>query len=151
MGQRVSQLLALYGTDGVHLVEDRPHRCVGLGVELRGDDERGWRTLGRVREVDDDIRVLERTQRGAAHGTLELIFRVEEPGGVEDDHLHVVSGADAHDAVAGGLRLLAHDGELLTHDAVEQGGFARVGLPDDGDDPSAWHERKIAGDREGGR
>ena len=53
-----------------------------------------------------------------------------------------VGGVDAEDAVAGGLGLGARDAELLADDAIEEGGFARVGFPDNGDDPGASHEAK---------
>ena len=44
-----------------------------------------------VGEVEDDVGVVERGERGAAHGALERILRIEEPGRVEHDHLHVAS------------------------------------------------------------
>jgi hypothetical protein len=71
---------------------------------------------------------------------LQLVAGVEKAWRVEDDHLLIVGRANADDAVASGLRLLTHDAQLLPHDAVEECGFARVGLSDDGDDSGARHE-----------
>ena len=77
-----------------------------------------------------------------AHRLLERVLRVEQPGRVEDDHLHVVGGVDADDAVARRLRLGAGDAQLLADDAVEQRRLAGVRLSDDGDDSGAGHWRR---------
>ena len=81
----------------------------------------------------------ERAEGGRAHGALQLVARIEQSGRVEHDHLRVVRRADADDAIARGLRLLADDGQLLADDAVEERGLAGVGLSDDGDDSGACH------------
>ena len=47
---------------------------------------------------------------------------------------------DSDDSVARGLRLVADDCQLLAHDAVEECGFAGVGLTNDRDDSSLRHE-----------
>ena len=95
--------------------------------------------FGAVDEIEDDVGVGERGERGAAHGALERVLRIEQPGRVEQDHLHVAVGADADDAVAGGLRLGADDAELLADDAIEERGFSGVGFSGDGDDPGFGH------------
>ena len=66
-----------------------------------------------------------------------------KPGRIEDDHLRVVGGADADDAMAGGLRLGRGDGELFADEPIEQRGFAGVGESGDGDDAGLGHADAI--------
>ena len=48
----------------------------GGASSSRGLDERRRRAFGGVDEVDDDVGVVERGERGAAHGALERVARI---------------------------------------------------------------------------
>ena len=131
------KLVALDRPKFVHLVEHRDgggtrrRRQFGRLLEGRGH------SFGGVGEIDDHVGVGERPERRTSHGSVELVSGVEQPGRVEHDHLRVGGRADSNDAVARGLGLRAHDGQLLTDDAIEERGLSGVGFADDGDDTSA--------------
>ena len=52
---------------------------------------------------------------------------------IEEEDLGGGEGLDPQNSVPGGLGLGRNDGNLLTHEAIEEGGFAYIGPPYDGD------------------
>ena len=71
------------------------------------------------------------------HVVPQAVGRLVEAGGVHEDELTVPTGENGADAVAGGLGLVADDGDLLPHQGVGQGGLTHVGAAADGDDTAA--------------
>ena len=53
--------------------------------------------------------------------------------GVQKNKLEGVPGIHPHDAGAGGLGLVGHDGDLAADDGVEKGRFAHIGPSHNGD------------------
>ena len=54
-------------------------------------------------------------------------------GGINVDKLALAMGINAEHGMPRGLRLVRCDAQLLTDQAIEQGGFADVGAPGNGD------------------
>jgi hypothetical protein len=69
-------------------------------------------------QVGDDLGVGERAQRRGAHRHVELVFGLEQSGGVGEDVLRVVLREQADDGKAGGLWLGGHDGEVLANEGI---------------------------------
>ena len=82
-------------------------------------------------EVEDNIGILQGIGDKAHHVLLHRVGRVEHAGQVGIDNLEVVAVDNTFDAVAGGLRLGGHDGDLLAHQLVHEGAFAHVRVADD--------------------
>ena len=59
------------------------------------------------------------------------------PRGIDEEDLGGGEGLDPQDTVPGGLGLGRDDSDLLSHEAIEKGGFAYIGPPDDGNDARA--------------
>ena len=71
-----------------------------------------------------------RTLQGIAMGGLKT-------RGVDKNELGLPGGADAGDAVSGGLRFARGDADFLTHQGIEQGGLAHIGLTHNGHQATA--------------
>ena len=87
---------------------------------------------GGIDDEQDDIGIDQALPGGADHGAVKAAARGEDARRVEQADLAFPVGEDAEDAGARGLRLGAGDGQFVAQQAVEQGGFARVGRADDG-------------------
>jgi len=57
--------------------------------------------------------------------------------GIDEEDLGGGESLDPQDPVPGGLGLGRNDGKLLPHEAIEEGGLAYIGPPDDGDNARA--------------
>ena len=66
-----------------------------------------------------------------ADGGFEIVGGVFQACGI-DEEVAVVDARD--DVVAGGSLFAGDDGGVCSGEAIEEGGFAGVGLADDGDD-----------------
>jgi len=55
------------------------------------------------------------------HGVLQFVLRLQETGGVRNDHLVVIPAEDAQNTVPGSLGLGGDDGDFLAHQDVHQG------------------------------
>ena len=118
----------------VHLVEHQHPRPLGLrrpGRARRRRPRRAW--LGGVDQQADDVGVVHGVQGVAHHLAVEPVERPVDAGGVVEDHLPALAGEDADDPVAGGLRLVGDDRQLLLQQAVHQGRLAGVGPADQRD------------------
>ena len=140
IGSALARVASLWpGVSASTLLIASDDRARGLGGRA-ARRRRGWgRSFGAVDEVEDDVGFVERGERGARASLLERVARIEEARRVEEDHLHVVGGVDADDAVACRLRLGADDAELFADDAIEERGFSGVRFSDDGDDSGFRH------------
>ena len=111
----------------------------------------------RLDQQDDNIGIRRPAPGRRDHGPVQPPFRREEPRRVDKDDLGLTFQRDAADAGAGGLDLVGDDGHLGPHHPVGEGGFARIGLSDQGDESGAgghgvlsvWNGRSLA--RQGGR
>ncbi len=77
----------------------------GGDIELRDFDQWLHRPAAPVDEIGDDVGVVERCERLAAHGAMQRVARMQEPWRVVDDELRVFAREDPDDALARGLRL----------------------------------------------
>lgn len=104
----------------------------------------------RLHDHQDRIDALDHPHRLAHHEAIELRARHVHARRVHEDDLaggwpghaaRIVQGCGrgavphAHDAVARGLRLGRHDGELFAHDGVEESGLAHIGPSQNSDGP----------------
>ena len=90
----------------------------------------------------------------ALHGFVERAVQRIVVAGLKarriDKHkLRGTHGVHAGDAVARGLRLARGDADLLAHQRIEQGGFAHIGLADNGNQAAALAFNRRAGRRAG--
>ena len=64
-----------------------------------------------------------------------------EAGRIDKGILGIIGGQDAHDAMAGGLRLARNDADLGTDQTIQQGRFADVRFADNGNG-AGFHKLK---------
>jgi hypothetical protein len=83
--------------------------------------------------VEDQVDLLDGRSHLLHHAGVHGVERAVDTGKVEEDDLAAGLGEDAHDPVAGGLRPLRDDGDLVAEEGVEQGALAGVGPSDQGD------------------
>ena len=67
------------------------------------------------------------------HIFIELVVAAVLSRRVGEHQLQIALGVHPHDAGAGGLRLVRHNGDLAADDGVEQRGFPHIRLADNGD------------------
>ena len=78
-------------------------------------------------------------ERGAAHGTMQVVLWLQEARCVENLHLHAAFRAQSDDPVPRGLRFRTRDGEVLANEPVQQGALPRVRSARDRDDSRSGH------------
>ena len=88
----------------------------------------------RFDQKHDHIRIGSPAPSGSHHGTVKPAARLEQAGRVDEDKLRVALHRHATDAGAGGLDFMRYDRDFGPNHAVQQRGFARVGLSDQGDE-----------------
>ena len=146
------------GHDGIEVVDlavginDRQQLGLFHGVDLVDDQDRGDLhaldlldefLLGAahigdgLHQQEDAVHVGHALLDHVHHVVAQAVGCLVEAGGIHEDELAVPTGEDGADAVAGGLGLVADDGDLLTHQGVGQGGLAHVGTAADGQDAAA--------------
>ena len=122
--------------DAVDLV-DRQRHAAALG-DIAKLFEDAFHTLGhatvRFDQQHDHIGIRRPAPSSGDHGAVQTAARLEQAGGIDEDQLRIALHRHAADAGAGGLDLMCHDRDLGPDHAVQQGGFARVGLSDQGDE-----------------
>ena len=64
---------------------------------------------------------------------LDRILRLPESGRVDEDQGKASDGGALFDGVSGGPGDCRDDGPVAAEQQVEQGGFPRIGTPNDGD------------------
>jgi hypothetical protein len=115
----------LFGNE-IDLVEHEYRRLRGFFQQVEHIPVTFPRLLRRVDDQREHIDFPHRLQRDVDHSHVEPVRRLVNARRVHEHDLPVRVVLDAHDACAGGLRLVRHDGELLTDNAVEQSRLAGV-------------------------
>ena len=90
----------------------------------------------RLDEQQHRVHVRDRLARDLDHIVAQAVARLVEARRIEQDILRVAAVHHAVDAVARGLGLIRHDGDLLAHKGVRQAGFAHIRPSADGDHSS---------------
>ena len=90
--------------------------------------------LRRIHDKDDDIDTVQRPIRRLCHIVAELVLRPMHTRRIEQDDLRILLRQNAEDTTARRLRLVAHNGDLLPDERVNQCGFADIRPPDHGDE-----------------
>ena len=70
--------------------------------------------------------------RRLCHIAAELVLRLVHPRRIKEDDLCVLLCQDAQDTAARCLRLVAHNGNLLPNERVDQRGLTDIRPPDHG-------------------
>src|SRR5436309_316758 len=89
--------------------------------------ERRRRVLGEWMQVGDHFGVLDGAQRRSPHHFVQLVFGLEQTGGVGEDVLRVVFGEQANHGEPGRLWLGGHDRKVFAYKRVQQRRFADIG------------------------
>src|SRR5207244_2585272 len=100
--------------------------------------------LGHVHQPERKVHLAQAAHGGLHHALVHAVGRLVDAGRVEEDDLAVGPVQDGQDAVAGRLRLVGDDRDLVAHQPVDERGLAHVGPADDGD------EARVEGGRGGG-
>lgn len=114
---------AALAEDGSELLIHRGQSVLGVGHE---EDQRG--------RFDGDVR-LEPDLGGES-----VLKAGTDAAGIDDFEGARAAGAKGGDPVPGHTGFIVDDGDATADEAVENGGLADVGTPDDGDD-GAWRGR----------
>ena len=93
--------------------------------------------LDRIDQQQDRIGRFRAFPGGVDHRAVEAALGREDTGRIDEDHLCLVVQGNAHHPRTRCLRLGAGDCDLLPHKLVHEGGFARIGGADHGDDAAA--------------
>ena len=88
----------------------------------------------RLDQQNDDIGIGRATPSGGDHGAVQPAAGLKQAGRVDKDDLRVALDGDTADPRARRLYFMGHDRDLGPHHPVEQGGFARIGLSDQGNE-----------------
>ena len=80
----------------------------------------------------DNLRLVHGTEAPLNAKGFDGVCGVPDAGGVDEAESDSVQVYRVFYYIACGAVDVAHDGTLFTHQGIEQGGFARIGLSDDG-------------------
>ena len=123
----------------IDLVDDQDHRHVcRLALDIAHHQlVAPARWLGDVHNQADDVGIRQRRLCLVHHVLAEPVQRLVKAGRVQENHLSVGPGKDSGQPLAGRLRLVADDCDLLAQPAVDQSGFADVRPADHGNKAGA--------------
>ena len=83
----------------------------------------------RIDHKQHQVHIADSTHHSFVEGAVQGIGVVGlKAGGVDKNKLRLARGADAGDAVTGGLRFARGDTDFLSHQGIQQGGLAHIGL-----------------------
>ena len=80
--------------------------------------------------------------RRLCHIVAKFVLRLVDARRIEEDDLRVLLGQDAEDTATRRLRLVAHDGDLLSNERVDQRGLADIRPPDHGGESGFMHTHR---------
>jgi hypothetical protein len=164
--QQLIQLLVLAGADRHHGAKRMQRHDLGNEgeeiitilhlVDLRDDQNRAlrvgqqrqqlgvaFRPLAGLDHMHHHVDVGQGLRHDAVHHAVHGAAMARlETGGINEDELLVFARQHAMDAMARGLRLARHDGDLGTDQGVGQRGLAHIGAANDGN--KAGTKRGIA-------
>ena len=106
-------------TCGSHLL----HFLEEVGIAVR--------VILHLGDVEEHVGINQRRTAELKHLALELVVRTEHTGRVGIDHLEVLAVDDAHDTMAGGLRLRRDDREAFAHQGVHERRFTDIRVSND--------------------
>ena len=113
----------------VYLVDDQQHRHIAIDHTLQHLPV--LEGLAHLGDQQEQVGVLQGGAHEAHHLLMQLVGGIDDAGGVGVDNLEIISVDDAHNALAGGLRLGGDDTELFAHKGIHQRGFPYVGISND--------------------
>jgi len=93
--------------------------------------------LGGIDQPEDPVHLPQGLERGLDHAPVDQRTGPVNPRGIEKDGLRAGRRPDTHDAVARGLGLGTHNGDLRSQKLIEQGRLPHVGPAHDGDEARA--------------
>ena len=93
--------------------------------------------LARVDEERHHIDIFHGLDGGGVEFLAQRVVRLVHARRVNHDHLHVFTSDDSAEAVAGGLRGVRGNGNLMPHHGVDKGRFAGVRAAYQGDESTA--------------
>ena len=91
----------------------------------------GWRTVRSVRDTDNQVDVADGMLRDIHHILAKPVPWFMQTGRIQKDSLPLVARQDASNAGARSLRFVRHDGDLLSHQTIDERRFARIGSTDE--------------------
>src|SRR5712691_68048 len=122
----------------VGLVQHTEDRS-SVGLERLQHEPVRMDALRGVHDEANEVDLLDRAARGLLHEGTEPTGGRVEPWRVDEDNLRAREVLDAGDPVARRLRARRDDGELLAHEAIQEGRLARVRAADERNEPCAGH------------
>src|SRR5882724_2233948 len=84
---------------------------------------------GRIYQQNEYIDSFERCSNFAHHLFIQCGFRVVQSRRIDQHHLRIFTADNTLNAIAGGLRLRSHNGNLLSHQPVHQCAFPGIRTP----------------------
>ena len=88
--------------------------------------------LSRIYQHHHAVHAVHRFTDRLHHVVTQLGAGRVNTGGIQEYHLPVIAGHHAHDTVSGSLGTVGHDGNLLAHQGIHQGGLTHVGTANNG-------------------
>ena len=134
----------------IDLVEGQDRRHPGLSHSFEHELVPPAEGLGCIDQQEHEIHVLQALDRELHHAPVHFVLRLVDPRSVEEHDLRRVAVGDGQDPVPRGLRFGGDDGDLLPHEAVEEGGLPHVRASDDGDESRAQGPTPLFRAREDG-
>ena len=117
--------------DEVQLVHDEDDRARRALQALEDVVLARPHLLRRIDDEQDGVHLFQRALRRLHHVLAELVARLVDARRVEEHDLRIRLRENAEDAVARRLRLVAHDGDFLPDERVDERGFPHIRPPDD--------------------
>ncbi len=135
LGKRLQSLL---GSE-IDLVDHHDDRY-SAGTDTVHDPLRGFvAPLHRIRHVEDDVGILQRSGDELHHRLLQTVTGLEDTGRIGVDDLEIVAVHDSHDPVTRGLRLGGDDGQTLAHERIHKCRLSHIGIAYDIDETRLVH------------
>lgn len=133
-GEGLAELFLLPGADEVCFVDDDDDAALWMEfVDFPACVGDGLWSAGGVGHPEQDGGVADGPERALYAHLLDAVGGGAHAGGVDEAEGESAEGDGVFDDVACGAADVADDGAFFAEQGVEEGGFAHVGLADDGD------------------